>query len=309
MQQRQLGTNGPLVSSLGLGCIGMSEFYKPTNEHEALATIHHALALGINFLDTTDQHEHGYNEELIGRAIRDRRDQVILATKCGIIQRNDGNVQGANGSPEYVHTSCNASLRRLKIEYIDLYYLHRLDPQVPIEETIGAMAGLVAAGKVRHIGLSEAPPTIIRRANAIYHITALRTEYSLWSRDVERETLPTCRELGIGLVPYSPQGRGMLARQIHNLGNLSEQDDRSKISHFQAENFAQNQQLVCRLEEIAREKKCKPAQLALAWVLAQGADIVPISGIRRRVHLEENLAALMIQLTSTDLSRIDEVLP
>lgn len=308
MQQRQLGQE-LTVSALGLGCMGMSEAYGIRDEPEAIATIHQALDLGVNFLDTADAYGFGHNEELVGQAIAKRRDQVILATKFGIVRDHNGSFIAINGKPEYVRSACDASLRRLGVEAIDLYYQHRVDPNTPIEETVGAMAQLVQAGKVRFLGLSEAAPQTIRRAHAIHPITALQNEYSLWSREVENEILHTCRELGISLVAFSPLGRGILTSQVKQLDDLPDNDLRRRLPRFQAENFQRNLELVQRLEAIAQTKACQPAQLALAWVLAQGKDIIPIPGTKRRKYLQENIAALKVELTASDLERINEVAP
>ncbi len=306
METRQLGTSDLRVSALGLGCMGMSEFYGAQNDVESTATIGRALDLGVNFIDTADMYGVGRNEELIGRAIKGRRDEVVLATKFGNVRGADGSFLGVNGRPEYVRAACDASLQRLGVEVIDLYYQHRVDPQVAIEETVGAMSDLVDAGKVRFLGLSEAGAETIRRAQAVHPIAALQSEYSLWTRDVETEILPVCRELRIGFVPYSPLGRGFLTGQFRQAADLPADDRRRQFPRFQDENFAHNLKLVERVEEIAAERGCRPAQLALAWLLAQGADIVPIPGTKRRTYLEENVGALAVQLSADDLARINE---
>jgi aryl-alcohol dehydrogenase-like predicted oxidoreductase len=307
MQQRQLGQLQ--VSTLGLGCMGMSEFYGSGDEAESIATIHRAIELGVTFLDTADMYGVGRNEELVGRAIADRRDKVVLATKFGNVRGPNGERLGISGKPDYVRQACEASLRRLKVDVIDLYYQHRVDPETPIEDTVGAMADLVREGKVRYLGLSEAGPQTIRRAYAVHPISALQTEYSLWSRDPEDEILPTVRELGIGFVPYSPLGRGFLTGQIKSVDDLATDDFRRNSPRFQGENFQKNLDLVREIEAMAREKGCAPSQLALAWVLAQGNDIVPIPGTKRRRYLEENVGALNVTLTTDDLARIDRIIP
>ncbi len=309
MVQRRLGAGGPTVSAIGLGCMGMSEFYGPRDDGESVAAIHRALELGVSFLDTADMYGVGANEELVGRAIQGRRDRVFLATKFGNVRDDSGKSLGVNGKPEYVRWACESSLRRLGVERIDLYYQHRVDPQTPIEETVGAMARLVEQGKVRYLGLSEAAPATIRRAQAVHPITALQTEYSLWTRDVEEQILPVCRELGIGFVAYSPLGRGFLGGRFRRPEDFPEGDYRKLSPRFQPENLAKNLSLLKALEAIAAEKRCTLGQLALAWVLARGSDIVPIPGTKRRKYIEENVAAVELGLSAEELDRLDRAFP
>jgi aryl-alcohol dehydrogenase-like predicted oxidoreductase len=308
MQQRTLG-NKLTVSALGLGCMGMSEFYGASNESEAIATIHRALDLGVNFLDTADMYGPFTNEMLVGKAVRDRRDGVVIATKFGNMRGEDGSFLGVNGSPDYVRKSCDASLQRLGVDHIDLYYQHRVDTKTPIEDTVGAMAELVRAGKVRYLGLSEAAPATIRRAQAVHPITALQTEYSIFSRDPEDEILPTVRELGIGFVAYSPLGRGFLTGRFRSPDDLAPDDYRRHSPRFAGDNFRKNLDVLERIEELAREKGVTPSQLALAWVLHRGEDIVPIPGTKHVRYLEENIRALEIRLSDEELQRIDAVAP
>jgi aryl-alcohol dehydrogenase-like predicted oxidoreductase len=309
MKTRRLGKKGPTLSALGLGCMGMSEFYGPTDEAESIATIHRALDLGITYLDTADIYGPFTNEVLVGKAIRGRREQVFLATKFGILRSADPYYRGVSGKPEYVRQACEASLKRLGVDVIDLYYQHRVDPNVPVEETVGAMAQLMKEGKVRYLGLSEAGPKTIRRAHGVHSLTAIQSEYSLWTRDPEDGVLAACRELGIGFVPYSPLGRGVLTGKITKLEDLAQDDFRRTNPRFEGGNLSKNLELSQRVSQIAAEKGCTPGQMALAWALAQGENIIPIFGTKRRTYLEENIGALNVTLTAEDLKRLDQLIP
>jgi len=309
LETRKLGSQGLTVSALGLGCMGMSEFYAGRDDTESIATIHRAMDLGCTFLDTADMYGPHINEELVGRAIKGRRHEVVLATKFGNVRGPDRSFLGVNGKPEYVRAACDASLKRLGVDYVDLYQQHRVDRTVPIEETVGAMADLVTAGKVRHLGLSEASADTIRRAHKTHPISSVQTEYSLWTRDPEEQVLPACRELGIGFIAYSPLGRGFLTGRFKKPEDLPADDYRRHHPRFQGENFQKNLDLLQRVEEIAREKRCTPSQLALAWLLAMGREIVPIPGTKKRAYLEENLGALAVRLSPDDLARIENAAP
>jgi len=309
MKTRRLGLKGPVVSAIGLGCMGMSQSYGHGSETESIAAINRALDLGINFLDTADMYGMGENEILVGKAIEKRRREVFLATKFGIVRGPDSNIRGVNGRPEYVRSACEASLRRLKVETIDLYYQHRVDPTVPIEDTVAAMSKLVQEGKVRFLGLSEASSETVERANKVHTITAIQTEYSLWTRDPEEKILPTCRHLGIGFVPYSPLGRGFLTGKIKRYEDLDSDDFRRTSPRFQGDNFSKNLKLVKAVEQIALEKKCLPSQLALAWLLAQGEDIVPIPGTKHVKYLVENAVAVDLHMFEEDLERLNSIFP
>ncbi len=307
MQRRQLGTSGVTVSAMGLGCMGMSQSYGPGDEAESIATIHRALDIGVNFLDTAAAYGGGANERLVGQAIRGRRDEVVLATKCGILRGPDGIPNTLDGSPSHIRDSCDASLNHLKVDAIDLFYLHRVDPKVPIEDSVGAMADLVRAGKVKHLGLSEASPATIRRASLVHPIAALQSEYSLWFREPEATVIPVCRELGIGFVPFSPLGRGFLSGRVTGTAALAANDMRRSLPRFQGANLERNMQLVARLEALAAKKPCAASELALAWLLAKGSDIVPIPGTKRRTYLESNAAAASITVTPQDVAQLDAV--
>ena len=306
MPRRKLGKSGLSVSAIGLGCMGMSEFYGTADDEQSIRVIHHSIEIGMDFLDTADMYGIGANEKLVGKAIRDRRDKVVLATKFGNIRGADGSFKGISGKPDYVHSACEASLKRLGVDVIDLYYQHRVDPQTPIEQTVGAMADLVRQGKVRYLGLSEASTETIRRAAKVHPIAALQTEYSLWTRDVEEKILPTCRELGIGFVAYSPLGRGFLTGQFKKFEDLPPGDRRRDMPRFQGGNFQKNLDVVKKIQQIAARKKCEPSQLALAWVLSRGQDIVPIPGTKKLKYLEENAGAVDVQLNQAELDEIEQ---
>jgi aryl-alcohol dehydrogenase-like predicted oxidoreductase len=309
MKLRQLGKSGLTVSAMGLGCMGMSQSYGPGDDEESIRTVHRALALGVAFFDTAAAYGTGENERLVGRAIRDRRHEVVLATKCGIIRGPDGMPTALDGSPKHVKESCDASLQRLNVDVIDLFYLHRVDPNTPVEDSVGAMSELVRAGKVRYLGLSEAAPATIFRAHKVHPIAALQSEYSLWWREPESSILPACRTLGIGFVPFSPLGRGFLSGRVTRTESLAADDLRRRLPRFQSENLQHNLGLVMRLEEIAAKKSCSASQLALAWLLAKGPDIVPIPGTKRRTYLESNAAAADIELTGDEVNQIDAAFP
>jgi aryl-alcohol dehydrogenase-like predicted oxidoreductase len=309
MESRRLGGSGLEVSAIGLGCMGMSEFYGPSDDASSIGVLHHAIDIGVTFWDTADMYGTGRNEQLVGRALRGRRDQVVLATKFALQRAPDGSFIGISGRPEYVRAACDASLRRLGVDHVDLYYQHRVDAQVPIEDTVGAMADLVQAGKVLHLGLSEAGAATLRRAAAVHPIAALQSEWSLWSRDIEVDIVSTCRELGIGLVAYSPLGRGFLTGAIRSIDDLAADDWRRSNPRFEGANFERNLALVAHIERLAADKGCTPAQLALAWVLAQGPDVVPIPGTRSRTRLDENAAAIAVELSTDELAAINELIP
>lgn len=309
MQTRILGKNGPVVSAVGLGCMGMSEFYGSTDDSESIKVIHEAIDRGVTFLDTADMYGVGHNEQLVGKAIKDRRDKVVLATKFGIVRGDDHSFRGISGHPDYVRKSCEASLKRLGVDHIDLYYQHRVDPEVPIEDTIGAMAELVKEGKVKYLGMSEAAPKTLLKASKVHPITALQTEYSLWSRDPEDEIIPTCRELGIGFVAYSPLGRGFLTGRYQSPDDFEDDDFRKYNPRFQGDNFKKNLQLVDKIRELAEKKDCKPSQLAIAWLLSRGQDVVPIPGTKHMQYLHQNIEAAGITFTEHELEQIEQIAP